>query len=130
MPLKLGSLTLMRTRELPMRRRHAGYFWGVGVVHAGDPAVIDFDSENSVYVGVVGGTWQPWPRFGLKAQLDYHTPFYNSNLEEIGEAAIQASFGAWMKRNERSWLEFGIVEDLEVSTAPDVVLKIAAHWSW
>jgi hypothetical protein len=124
------SLTLMRSRELPTRERPAGYFWGVGVVHAGDPTVIDFDSESWVYTGLLGGTWQVWPRFGLKAQLDYHSPFYNSPLEEIGEAAFQASLGAWMIRNERSWLEFGIVEDLEVSTAPDVVLKIAAHWSW
>jgi hypothetical protein len=125
-----SSLTFMRTRALPMRQRAAGYFWGVGVVHAGDPTLIDFDSEEWVYTAILGGTWQAWTRFGLKAQLDYHSPFYNSTLEEIGEAAIQVSFGAWMRRNDRSWLEFGIVEDLEVSTAPDVVLKLAAHWSW
>jgi hypothetical protein len=124
------SLTFMRSRPLPMRKRASGYFWGIGVVHAGDPTLIDFASEEWVYTAILGGTWQPWRRFGLKAQLDYHSPFYNSPLEEIGEAAIQASLGAWMSRNDRSWLEFGIVEDLEVSTAPDVVLKIAAHWSW
>ena len=27
-------------------------------------------------------------------------------------------------------LEFAIVEDLEVSTAPDVVIQIAARWQW
>ena len=124
------SLTLLRSRPLPMRQRPAGYFWGFGVVNAGEPTRIDFDSEEWVYTAILGGTWQPWSRFGLKAQLDYHSPFYDSPLEEIGEAAIQASLGAWMSRNDRSWLEFGIVEDLEVSTAPDVVLKIAAHWSW
>jgi hypothetical protein len=124
------SLTFMRSRPLPMRQRAAGYFWGVGVVHAGEPTLIDFDSEEWVYTAILGGTWQPWQRFGLKAQLDYHSPFYNSPLEEIGEAAIQASLGAWMNRNDKSWLEFAIVEDVEVSTAPDVVLKIAAHWTW
>ncbi len=124
------SLTLLRAESLPARRRPAGYYWGVGVVRAGKPDLIEFAAEEWVYTAILGGSWQPWRRFGLKAQLDYHSPFYNSPLEEIGEAAIQATFGAWMQRNERSSLEFALVEDLEVSTAPDVVIQVAAHWQW
>jgi hypothetical protein len=124
------SLTLLRAESLPGRRRPAGYYWGVGLLRAGEPDLIDFDAEKWVYTAMLGGSWQPWPRFGLKAQLDYHSPFFNSPLEEIGEGAIQATFGAWMKRNERATLEFAIVEDLEVSTAPDVVVQVAARWLW
>jgi hypothetical protein len=124
------SLTLLRSEALPGRKRPAGYYWGVGLVRAGEPKLIDFDAEKWVVTGVIGGSWQPWRRFGLKAQLDYHTPFFDSPLEEIGEAAIQASFGAFMKRSERATLEFAIVEDLEDSTAPDVVLQAAPRWLW
>jgi hypothetical protein len=124
------SLTLLRSRPLPARKHPSGYFWGIGVIRSGEPVEIDFDHETSVYTAVVGGSWQPWRRFGLKAQLDYHGAFYDSQLEEIGEGAIEATFGAWMQRRERSWLEFAVVEDLEVSTAPDVVVRVAAHWSW
>jgi hypothetical protein len=124
------SVTLLRTESLPGRRRPAGYYWGVGLVRAGEPEAIDYDAEKWVYVGLLGGSWQPWPRFGLKAQIDYHGPFIDSPLEEIGEGAIQATFGAWMKRTERASLEFAIVEDLEVSTAPDVVVQVAARWLW
>jgi hypothetical protein len=124
------SLTLLRAESLPARRRPAGYYWGIGVVRAGEPDLIDFEAEQWVYTAILGGSWQPWRRFGLKAQLDYHTPFFNSVLEEIGEDAIQATFGAWMDRGERASLEFAIVEDLEVSTAPDVVLQVAARWRW
>lgn len=123
-------LTLLRTRPLPNRRYAAGYYWGLGLMHVGDPEVIEFRSRTWVYTGVLGGSWQRWPRFGLKAQLDVHTPFYDSPLEEIGETAIEATFGAWMQRRKDSRLEFALVEDLRVRTAPDVVLKIAAHWSW
>jgi len=35
-----------------------------------------------------------------------------------------------MQRRKDARLEFAIVEDLRVRTAPDVVFKIAAHWSW
>jgi hypothetical protein len=124
------SLTLLRAESLPGRRRPAGYYWGVGLLRAGEPDLIDFDAEKWVYTAILGGSWQPWPRWGLKAQLDYHSPFFNSPLEEIGEAAIQATFGAWMSRSERATLEFAIVEDLEVSTAPDVVVQVAARWLW
>jgi hypothetical protein len=125
-----ASLTLLRTESLTSRRHPAGYYWGIGLLRAGEPDLIHFDANTWVYTGVLGGSWQPWPRFGLKAQLDVHSAFYDSPLEEIGEGAIEATFGAWMKRSERASLEFAIVEDLEVSTAPDVVIQVAAHWQW
>ena len=65
----------------------------------------------------------------LKAQLDVHAPFYDSRLEEIGDTALEATFGAWMQRRNDARLEFAIVEDLRVRTAPDVVFKISAHSS-
>jgi hypothetical protein len=123
-------LTLLRSRALPERRHPSGYYWGVGIMHVGDPDIIEFRSETSVYTGVLGGSWQGWPRWGLKAQLDVHTPFYDSPLEEIGETALEVTFGAWMQRRKDARLEFALVEDLRVNTAPDVVFKIAAHWSW
>ena len=39
-------VTLLRTRPLLARKRPAGYFWGVGLVRAGDPHSIDFDCGN------------------------------------------------------------------------------------
>jgi hypothetical protein len=124
------SLTLLRTQPLPARPRPAGYYWGLGVLRAGEPDLIDFTAETWVYTAIVGGSWQPWRRVGLKAQLDLSSPFYNSPLEEIGESAIQLTAGGWWRGNERMLLEFAVVEDLEVSTAPDVVLHVAARWRW
>jgi hypothetical protein len=124
------SLTLLRSRPLTARPRPAGYFWGLGLMRAGEPERIDFDAEKWIYTAVVGGSWQPWPRFGLKAQLDLHRAFFNTPLEEIGEDAIQVTFGAWMYTGARGTVEFALVEDLEVSTAPDVVLQVAAKWQW
>jgi hypothetical protein len=121
---------LLRSQPLLGRRKPAGYFWGLGVVRVGDPERIRFAAESLAYTAIVGGTWQPWPKFGLKAQLDLHQPFYDTPLEEIGESAIQASLGAWRHFGPRGRLDFAIVEDLEVSTAPDVVLQVAAQWQW
>jgi len=124
------SLTLLRSQPLAGRRRPAGYYWGFGVVRAGDPQRIDFDAETWVPTGIIGGSWQPWSNWGLKGQLDIHGAFFDSELEEIGETAIQATLGAWRQFGEHGRFDFGVVEDLAVSTAPDVVLQAAVTWQW
>jgi hypothetical protein len=123
------AFTLLRSQALSGPTRPAGYYWGVGLMYVGRPERIDYDANRWAYTGIVGGTLQRWPRAGLKAQLDFHSAFYDSPLEEIGSGAIEATIGAWVERGKTE-LEFAIVEDLEVSTAPDVVVQVAAHWRW
>jgi hypothetical protein len=124
------GITLLHQREITVGDRAGSFYWGAGVLHAGDPERIEFAAESTVSTGILGGSLQIGPRFGVKAQLDFHGPFFNSPLEEIGEKAILATAGAWFRAGSRSLLEFAIVEDLEVSTAPDVVIHVAAHWTW
>jgi hypothetical protein len=124
------SLTLLRSRSLAVRNRPAGLYWGLGALRLGEPERVAFDSETLGYVAVLGASWQPWDRVGLKAQLDLHSALYNTPLEEIGEKAIQATLGGWVRVTQRAALEFAVVEDLAVSTAPDVVLHATLRWSW
>lgn len=122
------SLTLLRSQALTVRQRPAGYYWGLGLVYTGHADVVPFVSNHWVYTGIVGGSWKLWPRFGIKAQLDIHGPFYDAAFEEIGKTAIQATVGAWVRRGARTILDFAVVEDLQVSTAPDVVLQMSMRW--
>jgi hypothetical protein len=125
-----ASITLLRTQSLPARKRPAGYYWGVGMVLAGKPDGIGFESNRSVYTGILGGSWRPWPKFGLKAQLDVHGAFYDTPLEEFGETASLLTLGAWHPLGRRGTLDFAIVEDIRVSTAPDFGVQVAAKWHW
>jgi hypothetical protein len=124
------SLTLLRTRPLLARKRAAAYYWGVGFLRAGDPEVVEFDANTWVPTGIIGGSWQLLPEFGFKGQIDVHGAFYDSQLEEIGETAIQATFSAWRRMGQRGQIEFAVVEDLNVSTAPDIVLQVATAWQF
>jgi len=124
------SLTVLRNRPLLARKRAAAYYWGAGFVRAGDPEVVDFDANTWVPTAIVGGSWQLLPEFGFKGQIDVHGAFYDSQLEEIGETAIQATFSAWRRMGQRGQIEFAVVEDLNVSTAPDVVLQVASAWQF
>ena len=124
------SVTLLRTRPLLARKRAAAYYWGVGFLRAGDPEVVDFDANTWVPTGIIGGSWQLLPEFGFKGQVDVHGAFYDSQLEEIGETAIEATLSSWRRMGRRGQIELAVVEDLNVSTAPDVVLQFAAAWQW
>ncbi len=126
-----ASITLLRSQPLPARKRPAGYYWGIGMVLAGKPdSSIRFESNRWVYTGIVGGSWRPWPKFGLKAQLDVHGAFFDTPLEEFGETASLFTFGAWHPVGRHGTLDFAIVEDIRVSTAPDFGVQVAAKWHW
>lgn len=124
------AITLLRTQSVSTRKRPAGYYWGVGMVLAGKPDGIAFEANRWVYTGILGGSWRPWPKFGLKAQLDFHGAFFDTPLEEFGAAASLFTFGAWHPIGRRGMLDFAFVEDLRVSTAPDFGLQVAAKWRW
>jgi hypothetical protein len=124
------GVTVLRSQALVGRRRPAGYYWGVGLLRPGDAERIPFEAEALVPTAVVGGSWQVFPKLGFKGQIDVHGAFFDSALEELGRTAIQATIGGWRPLGRRGVFEFGVVEDLEVSTAPDVVLQAAATWQW
>ena len=124
------SVTLLRSREVSLGKRAAGYFWGIGAIQLGHADRILYAQEDGGLLGLVGGSLQLTQNIGVKLQLDMHTALYNSQLEEIGEDAFQATIGGWWSFTERGRLDFGINEDLEVSTSPDVVLHVNAQWRW
>ena len=124
------SVTILRNRDATVRGRAAGYYWGAGLLMLGEPEVVPFATNDYSVTGVLGGGIKIFPRIGIKAQLDFLTATYDTQLEELGQAAVQATIGGWWEMSPRGRLEFGVDEDLHVSTAPDVVLHATLRWSW
>ena len=108
----------------------AGIYWGAGLLVVGEPDVFAARSRDWVAFGVFGGSWRPRPRLGLKAQLDFHTRFYDSDLDEMGKDSVQASMGGWWSLDERRRLSFAVSEDLVVKTSPDVSIHIGFSWGF
>jgi hypothetical protein len=123
-------VTLLRTRPVQLRRRAAGYYWGAGVVALNHPKLIPIKNEDFAVVAVAGGGLSIRPRIGLKAQLELHTPFYDSPFEELGQTSVQISMGGWWALREGARLDVAVSEDLHVSTAPDIVLHADFTWRW
>ncbi len=106
----------------------AGWFWGAGLLRIGQPDRFPAQSNDWVGLGMVGVSWQPFARLGLKAQLDLHSAYYDSHLEQIGNAAMQATLGGWWAIDEQRVLTIAVIEDLVVRAAPDVSLQIGFEW--
>jgi len=124
------AISLFHPTEVNLRNREAGYFWGLGLMRNGDPKGIRFEAESMTYYGILGGTLKLLPRWGIKGQLDVHTAFFDTPLEELGQTSVQIVLGGWWEMSRRGVLEFAVNEDLHVSTAPDVVLHIGLNWKW
>lgn len=123
------SLTLLRSRRLSLRRRAAGFFWGVGAARLGDAERIRYPQRHAIFTGLLGAAVRVLPRTGFEVQLDAHSALYRSPLKELGRAGVQVSLGAFRELERRRRLEFAVNEDLSVGTAPDVALHFAFGWN-
>ena len=74
--------------------------------------------------GSATAAWQAMPGLSFKLQLDGHTAFYKSDLDQLGSHSLQLTMGGTAKLSRDWLLDIGVVEDIAVSTAPDVVFHI------
>jgi hypothetical protein len=123
------ALTLLRSKPASLRRMPAAYFWGVGALGMGGAERIEFDSRSAALLGTLGGSLRPWPKLGFKAQIDFHSPLYDSRLGELKDPGVQGTLGGWWQIAERGVLEVAVNEDLSVSTSPDLVLHLQLRWT-
>ena len=123
------AATVLRTGTTTWRSHAAGWFWGGSLLRIGQPESLPAQAHDWVAIGMVGASWQPFPSIGFKAQLDLHTAFYDSRLEELGDPAMQATVGGWWAVDERRILTVAVIEDLIVRAAPDFTIQVNFAWS-
>src|SRR5690606_29863985 len=89
------ALTWLASRRAEAWGRPAGYYWGIGGLLVGTPELIEFDARRAGLMGIAGGGVRPWARWGVKAQIELHSEFYESRLREIGDPGVQLTIGGW-----------------------------------
>lgn len=124
------AVTLLYGVDTRVGRLPAGYFLGIGGIRLGEPDFIRYDARRTSVLGIVGGSLKAWPRTGLKAQIELHGALYDSPLKEIGDPGVQLTVGGWREFGRRAIVDFGVNEDLAVSTSPDVVLHVNLSWKF
>jgi len=101
----------------------------VGALAIGDGDVIKKSAEDWVIYGSGTISWRAWEKVSLKAQLDYHSAFFDSDLEELGDPSAQLILGGTIRLSQRSYLDISVSEDIVTDTAPDVVFQIGLRTS-
>lgn len=88
----------------------------------GGPAAVQ---KNFVLAGRAGAGWQATRLIQLKLQLDAQSAIYDSELEELGDPALQLVMGASLTFTEDVYLDISVAEDISTSTAADVAFQLA-----
>ena len=122
------SLSVLKRGGWAIAGAPAGVYWGAGVLRPGATELFELRSADWVVFGVLGGGWQPLPRLGFKAQLDAHSKFYESGLDEMGGNSVQASVGGWWEADSGPTVTVAVSEDLIVKGSPDFAIHLALGW--
>lgn len=100
-------------------------FGSLGAMGLTDGDVIEDRQHHLVGFATLGGGWRPFDWLVLKLQVDGHTPFYDSDLPELGDPAALLTLGGDLALSETLALEIGVSEDLATETAADVMVRLA-----
>ena len=104
------------------------FFWGLGLLKTGQSKMFG-NKINYIGLGIFGLNYRVFENLVLKAQMDIHSPFYNSVLNEF-KTSIQGNLGLLYRFSDNKDIALSIGEDLIVRTAPDVTLNVDFQWNY
>ena len=102
----------------------------IGVLALGNGDLLEDQLEDWAVFGSTTLAWNGWKNVSLKAQLDYHSPLYDSNLKELGDFSAQLIVGGSIKIRNRLLLDISLSEDIITDNSPDVVFQIGIRGSF
>jgi len=121
-----GRVDLYADWQSPVWRVAERWRWGttIGVLWMGGNSKLP-EQRNIAAYGSLGTQFIAWQNLRLMAQLDWHTPFYESGLRELGDPSVSASFGVrWLLKGHQS-VELSFSEDVAIDTAADITARLA-----
>jgi hypothetical protein len=120
------SLWITAGDDWNLARGHVALFGAAGIMALTEGKVLRDQQSNLVGFGSLGVGWSPFRWIAFKIQTDAHTSFYHdSELRELNAASAQLTLGGTLAFSDRTTLDVGVVEDIIVKTAPDVVFHFA-----
>ncbi len=101
----------------------------LGVILPGDSELLPQLQNDSVFYGSAAfavPAFYEW--LTLKAQLEAHTAFYDTDIKSLGSTSLQLTFGAGIQLDKRWNLNIGLSEDIAVRTAPDFTVVMSLEY--
>jgi len=95
-----------------------------GLLYMSDSDILKNIQKNWAAFANGGIKLEPWSNLELKAQLDFHSAFYDSELEFLSHV-LQLTFGVSYAISKKHKLDFAVAEDIKNSASPDVNFNIS-----
>jgi hypothetical protein len=118
------SMALSAQRDFTLGKGQGALWGGFGVSWLGDGEVLEEEAEDFAASGWLGAGWSPLNWLSLKLQIDSHTALYDSDLRELGDPAVILTLGGTLGLGEKTTLDIGVGEDLNVNASPDVTFHL------
>lgn len=104
------------------------WYTSMGIVWLGRSYYLADQQTSLVLFGGVGASFPVFANLDIKAQFDANSSFYSdTNIAQIGQEALQFTFGGEWAINKSWRLDFGLSEDFIVDASPDVVFHLALY---
>lgn len=100
------------------------HYYNIGLLFTGKGDILPAQQRSEVLFGSAGLELRYFKNVTLNIQLDYHSGFYDSNTDFLGDS-IQISSGGHIKLDPRSRLEIVVIEDIQVGASPDVTFQFS-----
>ena len=105
-----------------------GSFYSLGALYLGKGGVLSDLSRQLVGFGGLGAGVYITDNLLFISQLDINTPFYFSDLVELGSHAMQLTLGGSIVLSKRGRINLGVAEDLVIDASPDVTFHVDVEW--
>lgn len=105
---------------------HAGGYLHAGILFMGKGDLLPDRQRSHVLFGSVGLHWRAWPWLILKAQIDTHGPFYDSELAQLGKSSAMLTVGGSVPVEQGAGaIDLAIGENLATNAVPDFMINLA-----
>lgn len=120
------SLQLLSTDRQTLSAWNTTLAWMIGGMWLGEGEVLDELRRDLVVIGSVGISRPLWRRLSARLQLDGHSEFYDSELRQLGNSALQLTFGGSVELARGGRVDFAMVQNLSTDPTPD----FSIHLGW
>ena len=84
--------------------------------------------RDAVAFGGASATWKATEKIALAAQLYGQTPYYDSDVEELGGSSMQLTAGFIFLVGQGGLLRLAVVEDISANATTDFALHFSVHF--
>ena len=99
-----------------------------GYLRTGDSDLLGDIQEQDLWFAGISVDWQVAERWSLIAQVDSHAAPVDSDITALGDEAVMLTLGGRWRFAQNWALDFSVIEDIRVETAPDVTFQASLRY--